>query len=362
MLKSRKAGFIILFLTLTMIMSGCGLFPGEQALTEIDPPKDVDYMDEGETLNEDGTLKEDTEKASSEEEQSVDTVERELYLIDENGYVVPQTLKLPHTKEVAKQALEYLVKNGPVENVLPNGFRGVLPADTQVLGVNLKEDTVIADFSKEFKNYKPEEEMKILQAITWTLTQFDNVSKVKIRINGYDQKEMPVNGTPITEGMSRANGINVDTSSAVNVTNSKAVTLYYLAQNEDNTYYVPVTKRIDDTKAADKIAAAVKELINGPSFSSGLLTDFNSNVKMLKEPVYKNGIVTLDFNEAILGEKQGSAVSEHVLNSLVLSLTEQQGVEGVSITVNGKAEVANSSGEKLTKPVMRPQKVNTASF
>jgi germination protein M len=46
----------------------------------------------------------------------------------------------------------------------------------------------------------------------------------------------------------------------------------------------------------------------------------------------------------------------------VLSLTEQQGIESVAVTVNGEAELVTESGQKLSEPVTRPEKVNTGSF
>lgn len=55
-------------------------------------------------------------------------------------------------------------------------------------------------------------------------------------------------------------------------------------------------------------------------------------------------------------------ISNYVLKSLVLSLTEKQGVKNVSIEVNGKANLMDEKGEKLIKPVDRPQNVNTGSF
>lgn len=55
-------------------------------------------------------------------------------------------------------------------------------------------------------------------------------------------------------------------------------------------------------------------------------------------------------------------ISNYVLQSLVLSLTEKQGVKNVSVEVNGKANLVTEKGQKLTKPVARPQNVNTGSF
>ena len=86
------------------------------------------------------------------------------------------------------------------------------------------------------------------------------------------------------------------------------------------------------------------------------------DVKLLEEPKVENGKVTLNFNESIYGSFEKKVISQNVLDSLVLSLTEQNGIESVVITVNGKAELMNEEGKKLTEPVTRPENVNTGSF
>ncbi len=333
----------LIFILLTML-AGCNFYQKEQN-ANIDPPQDVQYIDEEEQLTDDG--KENEKQASGK------TVKRQLYLIDENGYVVPQTLELPvpDTKEVATQALEYLVKDGPVTEVLPNGFQAVLPPGTEILGVNIKDGVAIADFSEEFKDYRPEDELKILQAITWTLTQFDNIDKVKIRINGVDQDTMPVDGTPISDGVSREDGINIDAGSVADITNSIGVLVYFLAQSGDDSYYVPVTKRIPQTDTSDKIAATVQALIEGPGVQSRLFSDIPNDTKLLKAQKDVNGLVTLNFNEAILDNQK--AISNASLYSLVLSLTELEGVNEVAIQVNGEKNVMTESGDPLTQPVTR---------
>lgn len=342
----------------SLLLSGCGLFNAEEATKKIDPPQDVTITEEGagaETENSVEDVKAD---------QAEETITSQLYLIDKSGLVVPYSMNLPKTDSVAKQSLEYLVEGGPVSNMLPNGFRAVLPPDTQVLGVNIKEDgTAIADFSKEFNNYKKEDEAKILQAITWTLTQFDNVEKVKIWVNGHEQKEMPVNSTPIQDGVSREDGINHDSTDVVDITNTKPLTVYYMAESDGQQYYVPVTKRISNEET-DPIVSAVNELAEGPSPSLGLMSDFQEDVELVSAPKYEDGKITLDFNESIFGsfDEEQKIISSDVLNTLVLTLTEQEGIESVAVTVNGKAELINENGEKLTEPVTRPSKVNTGSF
>ena len=349
MSKNKAKILGVTVLSSAVLLSGCGLFGGETQ-KKIDPPKSV-------TVTNNKANKDTTAKEKGKVENGVKT---ELYLIDKDGYVVPQTLNLPKTTSVATQALQYLVANGPVTSMLPNDFRAVLPADT-TLSVNIDKDSGVAsvNFSKEFKDYKPEDEMKILQSVTWTLTQFDNVKSVKLKMNGHDLTEMPVNGTPISENLSRATGINIDTNDVVDITNTKPVTVYYIGGEEGSYYYVPVTRRVSNNEK-DNYAAVVNELIKGPSGKSTLVSEFVSDAKLLEAPKYQDGTVTLNFNKNIYDSKK--EISQSLLDALVLSLTEQQGVEKVAVQVDGKAEIKNDKGKKLSEPVTRPEKVNTGSF
>ena len=122
-----------------------------------------------------------------------------------------------------------------------------------------------------------------------------------------------------------------------------------------------MTKRVSN-KTDDNIEAAVNELIKGPNAASNLLNEFRTDVKLLDEAKVENGLVTLNFNESIYNSFEEKMISDHVLNTLVLSLTEQPGIESVAVTVNGKEELVNEDGKKLSEPVTRPEKVNTGSF
>ena len=276
----------------SVILSACAILPtSKQSKEEIDPPQEsVSYEDDLELADE-GEKKDD--------EALDESVKTELYLIDKNGYVVPQTFFLPVTESVAQQALEYLVVDGPVTDLLPDNFRAVIPADTEI-SVDVKDGVAIVDFSKEFAEYNPEDETRILQSITWTLTQFDSIDAVKIQMNGKPLKEMPVNGTPINGELSRTNGINIDLSGVADITNTYPITVYYIAQTNEQSYYVPVTKRVSKEQEND-IQTIVEELVNGPGINSPLYTLFMPDVELLEEPTIKNGVVTLNFNENIYG-------------------------------------------------------------
>lgn len=357
MSRNKSTSIVSAVFATTFLLSGCGLF-GNEVQKKIDPPKDVTIVKESSSTA--TTDKKADKETLAKNKKSESMVKTELYLIDKNGYVVPETIELPKTASVAKQALEYLVADGPVSEMMPKGFRAVIPAGTE-LSLNIKDGVASVDFSKEFKNYQSADELKILQSVTWTLTQFDSIKSVKLSLTGKSLSKMPVAGTPISENLSRASGINIDTSDVLDITNTRPVTVYYIGGEEGSYYYVPVTRRVSN-KEKDNIAAVVDELVKGPNQSSNLVSDFIPDVKLLEAPRVENGKVTLNFNNSIYGSFKEKVVSQHLLDELVLSLTEQNGIEQVAVQVKGKEGLVKEDGKKLTAPVTRPEKVNTGSF
>ncbi|WP_062513898.1 GerMN domain-containing protein [Halobacillus sp. KGW1] len=350
--RYKSLWIALLLLMCTGLLSGC-LFEGEQSMEKMDAPEEAVTTTPSAESEEPAAEGEEegAEEGESTEEESASTVERELYLMDANGMVAPQTLELPASKEVATQALEYMVKDGPVTNLLPNGFQAVLPAGTEILGVNAQEDgTLVVDVSEDFKNYEAQDEEKILQAMTYTLTQFEGVDRIKLWVNGHELTEMPVNGTPISEGVSRSDGINNHIGVNTDIMNSEAVTVYFPAQNGDQVYHVPVTTRIE--KNDDDYAAMVQALLNGPELGTSLMNPFNDGAEMVSSKL-SNGVLAVSFNEKLLSGEDNPSLSDEALASLVMSLTELKDVESVEVHVDGAEQVITESGQPLAEPVSR---------
>ncbi|MCP3030500.1 GerMN domain-containing protein [Halobacillus sp. A1] len=332
------------------MLTGC-LFEGEQSLEEMDGPPEEEAASTDTITEETETESGEGEEGESTEEETSGTVERELYLLDSNGMVVPQTLEIPASENVAGQSLEYLVKDGPVTELLPSGFEAVLPAGTQIQGVNLVDGTMTVDVSKEFQEYEAEDEEKILQAMTFTLTQFDNVERIKLWINGHEQKTMPVSGTPISDGVSRSDGINVQESSTNDLVNSEPVTVYYPSQQDgEEVYQVPVTTRV--ASGEDLYTTVVQTLLNGPALGTSLMQPFNEGAEVSKAEM-KDGVLSVTFNEAMLTGEETKALSNEALSSLVMSLTGLPDVESVEVMVEGVKDVLNEAGEPISEPVTK---------
>ncbi|TQS76161.1 spore gernimation protein [Ornithinibacillus gellani] len=352
----RGALYLLITIGLAVVLTGC--FKGEQSMEEMDPPQNAEAVDQSGVQEEDNdaTVEENTEEVDEDGNTAVkETVARQLYLLDVNGMIAPQTLELPkpESNEVAKQVLEYLIVGGPVTAMLPNGFQAVLPEGTEVLGLSLQEDgTMVVDLSEEFKEYEADQEKKILEAMTFTLTQFENVDRIKLWINGHPLEEMPVDGTPVSNGYSKANGINLMKSDAVDLMESEAVTMYYPAEHNEKRYYVPITRHVQ-MKEEDVFQSIVSALIEGPGYDSNLIHVFNADAQLVNQPSLNDGVLELTFNEGILKADGEAVIADEVMETLVRTLTEQDLVDAIDIQVNNVDEITNENGEIYNEPVAR---------
>src|SRR5690606_2339393 len=104
----------------------------------------------------------------------------------------------------------------------------------------------------------------------------------------------------------------------------------------------------------NKVEAVLQELIEGPD-KQGLYAVLAPDVKVL-DLMQGEGLVTVDFNDYVLDPE--FRVLQDTMQSVVLSLTENQLAEQVQIKVNGNVEVLSSSDQSLTQPVTRPDHIN----
>jgi len=285
-----------------------------------------------------------------------------LYYKDSKGMVAPVSVYIPKTVEVAKKSLENMVEGSTGASAIPKGFTALLPKGTTVKGLNIKADQKLAivDFSKEFNNYKPEDERKVLEAVVWTLTGIDNIDKVSIRVEGKTLTQMSADKTPVDGEMTRSMGINLEFTSGMNLGQAVPVTLYFQNQTADQySYYVPVTRMVPRT--ADVAKAAVQELIKGPDINKGLASVMGTDIGLLQVTLSEDkSVVTVDFNDKLLGSDK--KVPASTAQAIILSLTETTGASKVQLKVNGDVKVAGTDNTSYSKPVGAPAHINPAKM
>lgn len=231
---------------------------------------------------------------------------------------------------IAKETLEVLISGGVNEDKIPSGFKSLLPGDTKILSLKYEEGLIKVDFSKELLNTTKEQEEKIVEAIVYTLTSINGVDKIIIYVEGDILTKLPQTGINLPSTLDRSFGINkeYDISSIKNI---NQVTVYYVNKNNDDYYYVPVTKYLNDDR--DKIKIVIDELSGNPIYNTNLMSFLNSNAKLISSEK-EDDIMYLNFNENIFSDAEEKNILEEVIYTISLSVCDNYDVSGVVINVD----------------------------
>ena len=254
-----------------------------------------------------------------------DNINKEnIYLLDHNNYLARTSVIINDTdiELKAKDLLNILIKDSKDEDKIPNGFKGIIPSNTEILSLEYKDKLIKVNFNKYLLDVKKEYEEKIIEAIVYTLTSIENVEKVIIYIEGDILSILPQTKKNLPSTLDRSYGINKE----YNIKSYKdvnKVTIYYLNNYNDNYYYVPVTKYINDSREKSEII--IDELSN---MDNNLKSYLNSNTVLLTSKIEDNKIL-LNFNKYIFDNIDERNILEEVKNSISLSMKENYNIEEV---------------------------------
>lgn len=276
------------------------------------------------------SLPEDSYEVNVEEQP---TENRALYFLSNDGYVVPKHMLLPMQEDraVLKQAIEYLVTNGPVEPFLPTGLTAVLPENTVVRGINITDDeTAIIDLSAEFLNYDGEKETDMLEALTYTATSFNNIDRIKLWVEGEPLDVLPKQQTVIADGYSRGDGINVLKTEGVDYLTTTPVTLYYPYYIDNTCYFIPTTNYLPNTTNLKE--QVVESLLDGPGVYENVSHVVSKRVEV-ESVTQTDDLVSIILSQDVLTSE--GALTKNVIETMVLTLTEFADINQVELKVEG---------------------------
>ena len=171
----------------------------------------------------------------------------DIYLLDGYQYVALTEMPL-FTKSIEDQALEIidvLIEGGPGENKIPSGFKALINGETTVNDISIKDEILSIDFSKELLDTKKEYEVKIIESLVYSLTSIKGVKGIKILIDGKPLEILPQSKVRLPNVLDKSFGINREYN-LTSLKNVSQITIYYLNKYNDDFYYVPVTKYLND--------------------------------------------------------------------------------------------------------------------
>ena len=115
-------------------------------------------------------------------EQKLNLTVYYVKLTDNDTYLVREVHQVPQTQDAVKAALEELINANPV---IPGAAR-VLPQDTKINSINIKDGLATVDFSRDVlrANVGASGEAMGIQSIVNTLTEFPEIKKVSFTVDG----------------------------------------------------------------------------------------------------------------------------------------------------------------------------------
>ena len=271
-------------------------------LLSIIPNRELDFDIEVETLNESNHV---------------------VYLLDEDNYVskLGVFIEKDEIEEVIKEKI-IILRDGSEEY---NKFIPLIPKDTKINSVIVKEDKVYIDFSVEFLSVKSNDIEAMIESIVYSLTEINGINEIYIYIDGEELKSFPNGNYIINQPLNRDIGINKEFD-IINFNNLSKTTIYFIKENEDLEYYVPVTKITNDD--TEKISIIIDEL-KSSVYSVDNLYSYLSNQVILDSYNKTEDTINLIFNDYIFESVGSKIILEEVKYTIAESIFENYDVNKV---------------------------------
>ncbi len=253
-----------------------------------------------------------------------------IYLLNDEGLLVQDRVLLDGSS--VEEKIEKLLINLTEGSTgsFADGLSKVIPKGTVVNNVMVGNKYVTIDFSKELLNVSEEKEKSMITAIVYSVMDLDDFLGVSILVEGKSLEEYPNSKEKINKILDKSIGINKNYD-ITSFNNINKVVIYYLENINDNLYYVPVTKYVNDDR--EKVNIIVEELASSYIYESNLMSFLNSNVSLI-EYEEKDNIMSLNFNDYLFDGND--KVLEEVLYSIAYSVFDNYDVSMVSFEVNGE--------------------------
>lgn len=253
----------------------------------------------------------------------------EIYLLGPNKYLVKTNVLLNDESFESKirSIIDYLTVNKSEK--LPVGLEGIIPTNTKINKISLDEGIVTVDFSKELLNVLPSLEERLIEAISYSIMNLPEVKGVTILIDGTNLDTLPQSKKKLPDIITKDFGINkvydIDNRNSI-----QKVTLYYIDNINNNHYYVPVTKYINDDR--EKVSIIIDNLSSNYLYDSSLMSYLSGDTELINYQI-EDELMLLNFNNSIFTNDK---LLEEVSYTIAYSIFDTYDVNTVLLESNGK--------------------------
>lgn len=262
--------------------------------------------------------------------ESLSYIEKEempIFLVDSMEYIARTTIvkESDNTIDLIKEIIDSLTIDSKKSNYIREGFKAIIPKDTKILNISLENNILTIDFSKELLNIDKDNEEKMLEAIIYSLTELDEVKKIKILVESNTLTNLPNSNKKLPEYLDKNYGIN-KIYNLDSIKDTSKTTIYYISKYSDYYYYVPVTKISNEN--TEKAEIIINELKTTPIYHTNLISYLAASTNLTNYEILENSI-TLSFDNHLLANLDDEDILEEVKYAISLSIRDSYGINEV---------------------------------
>lgn len=239
-----------------------------------------------------------------------------IYLLNKNNLLVKTKVFINNKKN---KEIESIIKYLTItNNKTPVGLKTYIPKNTKILNYKLENNTLIIDLSKEFLSTANKQ--LVITGLVYSLLEIKDIDNIMLQVEG-----KPIEG--YNEVLNKSIGINNEF-----LFNSRydinRVVIYYADKIDNKTYFVPVTKYLNDTR--EKIEIIIDELKEN---NNNLISYLNDNAQLINYREEGN-VLYLNFNEYLIDSND--EVSKNIMKTIAYSVFDNYNVNVVCFETNSK--------------------------
>lgn len=277
---------------------------------------------------------------------------RQVVYMDEDHLLIPVTYTVNTSADIQDDVLEvYTLMKDPGN--LRDYLCSVIPAQANLLDANVDEQGILClNFDDGLTDLSASDELRFLEATSYVFCQLEGINGVQYALNGEVLNYLPNGKISLSAPLNQTLGINNFETSNGSLHHTKPMLVYFAKTIGDEEFYVPVSERV----ASD---ASLDEQLNGilgEISVSSTLTKASplASLELLDGSFLENGHLSVNLNSMALLDEV--TIDEDVYDLLLLSFSSLEGVEEVSIMVQGE-EINTPDVEKVSDIIYNVVKI-----
>jgi len=285
-----------------------------------------------------------------------ETMDLLIYYTDIDGYVIPVTIKVEKTFQVAAESFEHMIKNS--ENFLfasNYGLIPILPEGTEILSIEIEEGTAYIDFNSKILNYSTRlEEYNIFSSIVYLLTGFSSVVDVEIKIDSNSPGQLK-HGTLIEKALKRED-ILINANKFLKDSSKQKYDIYFIRPIENREYMVPLSVEFSEISKL-KVPAKMLEVMISDYEDYNLFSAIPKDTKVIETSIDETGTLEVILSKELTGYGGGSAKEIALLDQLIYTFSGIEGIKRVKLSIDQSDDIL-PEGTELTEPFAVSKYIN----